>query len=104
MRGDRHQADGRHGRDAQPAHDHRQRERDLDAPELLATREAHRLRRLAHRRRHAVDPGHDAAEQDLQRVAHERDLGGELGQADDRRQQDEQRQARDRVQDPGRPR
>ena len=81
-----------------------QGERQLDAPELLPARVAHRRRRLADRRGNAVDAGHDAAEQDLQRVAHERDLRGERREPGDRRQQDEQRQARDRVHDPERAR
>ena len=45
--------------------------------------------------------GDDAPEQDLQRVAHQRDLRRQHGEAGDRRQQDEQRQARDGVHDPG---
>ena len=54
--GDRHETHGRDGRDPQPAHDHRQRDRELDPPELLAPGEPHRGRRLAHRCRDAVDP------------------------------------------------
>ena len=96
---DGHQPDRGDGGDAQPAHDHRHRQRELHAARTGARRVAHRRGRLAHGIRNAVDPGDDAPEQDLERVAHERDLGGEGGKTEDRRQQDEQRQARDRVHD-----
>ena len=52
--------------------------------------------------RHAVDAGHDAAEQDLQRVADQRDLGGERAESGDGDEQHEEGEARDGVHDPGR--
>ena len=83
-----------------PGHDLRQRERQLDAPQQLARRQAHAAAGVARLLGHVVEAGHDVAEQDQQRVGDERDDRRGVPAAGDRQQQEEDRDARQRVEDP----
>ena len=97
----RGQPDGGRDRDPQPGHDLRQRERQLDAPQQLALREAHAAAGVARLGRHALEARDHVAEDDQQRVGDERDHRRRLAAAGERQQQEEQRDARQRVEDAG---
>ena len=71
----------------------------FDLEEKARTTVAHPNRRLADRRRHAIDTGHDIAHQDEERIAHQPDLSRERAQARIRDQESKQRQARNGVED-----
>ena len=71
---------GAHHPDRRRAHardDHRQRERQLDAPELLARRHADAARGFAHRGIDAREAGHRVAQDRQQAVERERDQRGQ---------------------------
>ena len=98
-RGDRRERDRGDGRDAQAGDDRRQRQRQLDPPERLPPRQPHPARRLEHLGRRRAEPFEHVAEEDQERVADERDLDREHGEAGDRHEQLEERDARDRVEE-----
>ncbi len=96
---DRHRA---HGCDPQPGDDLRRRQGQLHPPEHLALAHPHPASRLLDRIGDVGEPRHRVAVEDLQRVGAERDDRGVAPQAGDRQQQEEEGEAGDRVEDPGR--
>ena len=96
-RGDRRERDRRDDGHADPRDDRGQRERQLDAPQRLRRRQAHPACSFEHLGRGRAEADEDVAEEDQQRVADERHLDRRHGQARDRHEQLEEREARDRV-------
>src|SRR4051794_16986859 len=95
------EADRHHRRDPDPGHDGRQGERQLQAAEDLTLRQAHRTCRQWSVLGYLAQARQRVPEQDQDRVRHERDLGARDGQAGDRHEQLEERQAGDRVEEGG---
>ena len=100
-RGDRREADRRDGRDPHAGEDGRQRERDLDAHQRLGRRQPHAAGGLEHVRRNCPQALERVAEEDQERVADERDLDRRHGQAGDRHEQLEEREAGNGVEERG---
>ena len=76
-------------------------ERQLHPPQQLAIGEPHPAPGVPRVGRDVVEAGDDVAEDDLQRVGGERDQRGGRAAAGDRQQQEEHRQARQRVEHAG---
>src|SRR5204863_6591446 len=72
-----------------------------DSPEDLPRRIAHPASRLEDIGGHGTDAAHDVPDEDEERVAHKTDLGGEHRESGVRHEEREEREARDRVQNPG---
>ena len=99
--GEGRQAHGCRGGYPQPGDDLGDRQRQLDLPEELALGQAHPAAGVLRLLGHVVEAGEDVAEDDQQRVGHEGDERGCRAAARDREQEEERRQARDRVEDSG---
>ena len=96
---DRHRADGG---DPEPGDDLRGRQRHLDLPEHLPLGQAHSAGGVLGRLGHVREPGDRVAVDDLQGVGAERDDRGVDPAPGERQQQEEEGDAGDRVEDPGR--
>ena len=85
----------------EPGDDRRRGKRQLDADERLQRGQAHAARRLLTSAGTAAKALEDVPVEDQQRVGDERDLDRRHGQAGDRDEQLEEREARDRVEEVG---